>query len=243
MGSKGRTIGILATLVASCLSAIANAQSIPPSGYSGNISHPGVAPVDDPYAPHLARIDDDSVSKLIRLNLAYPNWYATAHVASIGAFPPRAKLIGAFSITETKKRHLVAAESPGFLPVTLFFSDGECYAFGANYEGGMLSNGHLTQVPCQHHNLYEGERRAFPNLERDLRLLGRSWGFGAWIDDKAQSTLITAPSAKTDQPLFSLDAVSISMMAMQSPDTPSGDLTLVSRIKGKLVVMTLEVSY
>lgn len=241
--SKAITTWILATLMASCLSANADAQFLPAGGDSGTTPPPGVAKVTDPHAPHLARIEDDSIAKLIHLNGAYPNWYATAHVPSIGAMPPHAKLIGAFTIAETKRRHLMAAESPSFLPVTLFFSNGQCYSFRANYEGGILAKERLTQVPCQHHNPYEGERRAHPKPTSDLRLLGTSWGFGTWIDDKSQSTFITAPSPRTIEPLFSLDAVSISMMAMTSPDTPSGNLTLVSRIKGKLVIMTLEVSY
>ncbi|SFO47753.1 hypothetical protein [Sphingomonas sp. OK281] len=211
----------------------AQAQFVPPAGYSGNGSRPGVAVPSDPSAPSLARISDAAVSNVFRVDPAYKRGLA------IG----RAKVVGAFAIAETSKTHVVAAWSPGFLPVTLSLSDGRCYVLQADYEGGTLSNGRLSKAGC------EGPRKFYepavppPPPGHSLRFIGAAWGYGAWVDDRAKVTIVTAPGATTFKPLFTGLMTSSTIMAMNSPDSPGGNVTLVGKIKGRLTIVTLEVGY
>jgi len=211
----------------------AHAQSVPPTGYSGSGSRPGVAVQSDPSAPSLTRIPDTALSSLIRVDPAYKRGEAVGH----------AKVVGAFAVAETSKAHIVAAWSPGFLPVTLSFSDGRCYSLQADYEGGTLSNGRLNKVDC------EGQRKlnksVFPPSPpgRSLRMIGTAWGYSAWVDDRAKTTIITAPGGTIFQPLFTAQMTSNAIMAMNSPDSPGGNVTLVGKIKGRMTVVTLEVGY
>lgn len=211
----------------------APAQFVPPAGYSGGGSRPGVAVPSDPSAPLLTRIPDTAVSRLIHVDPAYRRGAAVGH----------AKVVGAFAIAETRKAHLVAAWSPGFLPVTLSFSDGRCYALQADYEGGTLSNGRLSKVGCEGRRTFDEPARLQPPSDRALRLIGMAWGYGAWADDRAKATIVTAPGAATFQPLFTARMTASAIMAMNGPDWPGGNVTLVGEIEGRLTVVTLEVGY
>jgi len=219
------------TIAAAAISA--HAQFVPSAGYSGNGSRPGVAVPSDPSAPALARIPDTTVSNVFRVDPAYKRGLAVGH----------AKVVGAFAITETSKAHVVAAWSSGFLPITVSLSDGRCYVLEADYEGGTLSNGRLSKTGC------EGPRKFYepavppPPPGRSLRFIGAAWGFAAWVDDRAKVTIVTAPGATTFKPLFTAQMTSNTIMAMNSPDAPGGNVTLVGKIKGRLTVVALEVGY
>jgi len=122
-------------------------------------------------------------------------------------------------------------------------SYGRCYVLQANYGGGTLSNGRLSKSGC------DGQRNAnepsFPSPPpgRSLRVIGSAWGYGAWADDEARTTIITPPGATTFQPLFTTQMTSTAIMAMNSPDSPGGNVTLVGKINDRLTVVTLEVEY
>lgn len=199
----------------------AHAQFVPPAGHSGGGSRPGVAVPSDPSAPLLTRISDTAVSRLIRVDPAYRRGAAIGH----------AKVVGAFAIAETSKKHVVAAWAPGFLPVTLALSDGRCYSLQADYEGGTLSNGRLSKVGCEGRRKFDEPTLPAPPSGRSLRLIGTTWGYGAWVDDRAKTTVVTAPEATTFQPLFTARMTSSAIMAMTSPDWPGGNVTLVGKIK------------
>jgi len=211
----------------------AHAQFVPPAGYSGSGSRLSVAAPSDPGAPLLARIPDAAVSRLIHIDPAYKRGAALAH----------AKVVGAFAIAETRKAHVVAAWSPGFLPVTLSFSDGQCYSLQADYKGGTLLNGRLSKMGCEGQRKFDEPALPPAPSGRSLRLIGAAWGYGAWVDDRANATIITGPAATTFKPLFTVQMTSSAIMAMNSPDSPGGNVTLVGKIKGRLTVMTLEVGY
>lgn len=213
----------------------ARAQFVPPAGYSGSGLRPGVAAPLDPSAPPLTRVPDMAVWSLIHVNPLYTRGLA----AGVG----RVKVVGAFAIAETSKSNVVAAWSPGFLPVTLSFSDGRCYSFQADYEGSTLSNGRLSKVQCEGRQKFAEPALPLPPPGRALRWIGTAWGYGAWADDRARTTIVTAPGATTFQPLFTAQMTSTAIMAMNSPDSPGGNVTLVGRIKGQLTVVTLEVRY
>ena len=211
----------------------AQAQFVPPAGYSGNGSRPGVAVPSDPSAPSLARIPDAAVSNVFRVDPTYKRGLAVG----------RAKVVGAFAIAETSKAHVVAAWSPGFLPVTISLSDGRCYVLQADYEGGTLSNGRLSKVGCEGRLKFDEPPLPAPPSGRSLRLIGTAWGYGAWVDDRAKTTIVTAPGATTFQPLITAQMTSSAIMAMNGPDWPGGNVTLVGKVKGRLTVVTLEVGY
>jgi hypothetical protein len=132
---------------------------------------------------------------------------------------------------------------PSFMPVTLSLSDGRCYLLQADYEGGTLSNGRLNEVACEGQPKFDERVLPSPPAGRLLRLIGSSWGYAAWVDDRAKTTIITAPGTTTFQPLFTAQMTSSAVMAMNSPDSPGGNITLVGRIHGRLTVVTLEVGY
>jgi hypothetical protein len=179
------------------------------------------------------RISDTVVSDLIHVDPAYKRGLAGGH----------AKVVGAFAIAESTKGHVVAAWSPGFLPVTLSFSDGRCYSLQADYYGGALSNGRLNRVGCEGQQKSE-DPASTPQLSgHSLRFIGAAWGYAAWADDGAKSTIIAAPGATTFQPLFTAQMETIAIMAMNGPDWPGGNVTLVGKINGRLTVVTLEVAY
>ncbi len=211
----------------------ADAQFVPPAGYSGSGSRPRVAVPSDPNAPPLARIPDTAVSRLIQVDPAYKRGSAVGY----------AKVVGAFSIAETRKSHVVAAWSPGFLPVTFLLSDGRCYVLQADYEGGTLSNGRLSRSGCERPPQVDEPAFRPPPVGRSLRFIGTAWGYGAWVDDQAKTTIITAQSGTTFQPLFTAQMTSIAIMAMGSPDSPSGNVTLVGRINGRLTSVTIGVGH
>lgn len=204
---------------------------VPPAGYTGKPG-PGVATPPEPGAPALARISEASLSDRFQIDPAYPRRASAA-----------AKVIGAFTVAEPPGTHLVAAWAPGFLPITLSFSDGRCFSFGADYNGGILSNGRLNRIDCaaQRHS-YETPV-AQPPAGRALRFAGVAWGYGAWVDDRAGTTVVTAPFAKTFEPLFTARMPVIAMMAMNGPDWPGGNMTLVGRIDGRITIVTLEIGY
>jgi hypothetical protein len=76
-----------------------------------------------------------------------------------------------------------------------------------------------------------------------LRFIGAAWGYAAWADEEAKITTITAPGATTFQPLFTAQMETIAIMAMNGPDWPGGNVTLVGKINDRLTVVTLEVGY
>ncbi len=211
----------------------AHAQFVPPTGFSGNGTRLGVAASTGLEAPILTRIPDATLSPLFHVDPDYKRGASTGHV----------KVVGIFEVAETQKRHLIAAWSPGFLPVTLSFSDGECYSLQADYEGGTLSNGRLNKVGCDGRRQAEQQSPFSPPPGSPLRLIGSAWDYGAWADDRVGTTVITAPYAKTFQPLFTAQMSTIAIMAMNGPDYPGGNVTLVGRVGNHLTVVTLEVGY
>jgi len=178
----------------------------------------------------LTRVPDESLSGLFHLDPTYER-AASAHV----------KVIGAFTVAETTDVHVVAAWAPGFLPVTLSFSDGRCFSFTADYVGGTLSNGRMRRASCD-----RSQPRGPPPpppADRALRSIGYAWGYGAWVDERTDKTIVSAPETTVFEPLFTADMETIAIMAMNGPDWPGGNVTLVGRIKGQLTVVTLEVSF
>lgn len=206
-------------------------QFVPPAGYSGDARQPGVALPAEPGAPALTRLADASLSNLFRIDPSYRRAGA-AHV----------KVVGAFAVAEPAGKRLVAAWARGFLPVTLSFSDGRCFSLTADYMGGTLSGGRLNRVKCGSRPTMDDPPPP-PPPGRALRLVGASWGYGAWADDRTKVTIVTAPFAKSFEPLFTADVVTSAMMAMNGPDWPGGNITLVGRVKGRLTVVTLEIGY
>jgi len=181
-----------------------------------------------PGAPRLTRVPDASLSDLFRVDPAYPR---NAH----------AKAVGAFVVTEPAGAHLRAAWSGGYLPITLAFSDGRCFLMTADYNGGKLSNGRLTQASCK--NQPANVPEPAPPSDPSLRFVSSSWGYNAWLNPKSHTTTVTAPYVKTFEPLFTARMTTLAMMAMNGPDFPGGNVTLVGRINGKPMVVTLEVGW
>jgi hypothetical protein len=232
MMSKVTVLRMTMAVLSAAPASAAHAQFVPPAGYSGNRAQPDVAAPTDPDAPILTRIPDTTLSGLFHVDPNYKRGASTGHV----------KVVGAFEIAETQKRHFIAAWSPGFLPATLSFSDGQCYSLRADYTGGTLSNGRLSKVGCDGRQT-DKQAPSSPSPGSPLRFVGSAWGYGAWADDRAGTTLVTAPYVKTFQPLFTAQMSTSAIMAMNGPDYPGGNVTLVGRVGDRLTVVTLEVGY
>jgi len=221
-------IGIMLAMVA----IHGKAQFVPPAGLSGGKPLPGVAVPSDPDAPPLARIPDAALASLFRVDPTYRRGTTGGNV----------KVVGAFALTETPAAHVTGAWSPGFLPVTLSLSDGRCYVFRAAYQDGTLSNGRLSKTACE--GRPETEKPASsPPQDRALRFIGTAWSYDAWADDRQNTTIVTAPYQKAFQPLFTARMKTIAIMAMNGPDWPGGNVTLVGRIDGRLTIVTLDVGF
>jgi hypothetical protein len=231
MSSVYVRIGAGIAMVAFALGA--NAQFVPPAGFSGGKPLPGVAVPSDPAAPPVARIADDTLANLFHVDPTYRGGTAGGHV----------KVVGAFALTEAKGAPVTGAYSPGFLPVTLQLGDGRCFTFSADYTNGTLANGRLNKTGCEGQPRHEGPASAPPPQDRALRFIGTAWSYDAWADDRNGTTIVTAPYTKTYQPLFTARMKTIAIMAMNGPDWPGGNVTLVGRIKGRLTIVTLEVGY
>jgi hypothetical protein len=206
-------------------------QFVPPAGYSGQ---PGAAVADiepEPGGPRLVAIPQPQASFLVRADPSYRRMGRASHV----------KVVGAFKVIEPAGSHLVGATGRGFLPVILLFSNGDCYSLDTDYVGGALSNGRLKRVECQTFPAV-GEQPPPPS-DQTLHLVGHSWGYGAWVGAGGQLTTISAPFGQTFQPLFEARMAAIAILAMNGPDYPGGDVTLVGTIKEQPIVMTMEVGW
>jgi hypothetical protein len=225
------------------MSVPATSQFVPPAGYSSSnaAAAPGVAAHPEPGAPALTRIPDSTLSGLFRAN----QQYRRASIPNQDMWPAAvatAKVVGGFAVAEPRGTHLIAAWSPGFLPVTLSFSDGRCFSLSADYENGTLSNGRLNRASCEVRPTFDLPPPPKPT-DQSLRLLASAGGYAAWADPRAGTTIVTVPWAKTFEPLFTARMNATAMMAMNSIDAPLGNVTLVGRIDGRLTIVTLEVGY
>ena len=187
-----------------------------------------VATQTDEGAPALTRVPDATLYDRFKVDPSYPH---NAH----------AKVVGAFEVAEPAGTRLVSAWSGGYLPITLSFSDGRCFLLDADYNG-TLSNGRLSWASCENPRTIN-EPPAPPPTDPSLRLVASSWGYNAWLNQRSHTTIVTAPYVKTFEPLFTARMTTLAMMAMNGPDFPGGNVTLVGRINGKLMVVTLEVGW
>lgn len=218
-------------------------QFVPPGGYFSGDSmvRPGVASPPEPGAPSLTRIPDSQMSARIHVNRNYKRIGQDSTMRLWRTAGAKAKVVGAFAIGEPPGTHLVDAWGLGFLP-TLSFSDGRCFSLRVDYEQGILFNGRLNRVSCEGRRTFDRPPPPKP-VDHSLRLLGSEWGYSAWTNAKAGTTIVTVPSQPRFEPLFTARMKAKAMMAMNSPDAPLGNVTLVGKINGRLTVVTLEVGY
>ena len=205
---------------------------VPPAGHGGEGSSPLARPAERG-APALTSLKSATIAPLVSIMASYPD-----------AAKSSVKVIGAYRISEPAGTHLVEAWSRGvFLPVTTRFSDGRCFAFTADYAGPTLSNAALHRVECDQPRPIAEPAPPTPPASRDLRLVGVAWGFAAWRSHGAALTYITKPFATTYQPLMTVRLPVAAIMAMNSPDAPLADMTVLTRLNGHPTLVTLEIVY
>lgn len=242
------TVGILALLGGAAASA---GQFVPPAGYGGAAGGPGVSVSVEPGALRLTRIANARLTSRFAIAPAYARKLAAARASTpadpAAIAPPgrhdavaQVRVVGAFAVAETLRSHVVAAWARGFLPVTLAFSDGRCFALIADYTGGTLSNGRLNRVSCDRPPALAD--RDPPPPDRPLRLIA-SGRLPAWADRRTGSSIFTVPGAKTFEPLFTARMVPFAVRAMHGIDYTGGNASLVGRIGGRLAVVTVEFNY
>lgn len=227
-GSVGLRAAAALALTSGAIEAHAS-QLVPPAGYSGNESLPRVISTVEAGAPSFTRIPD---AKLADRFHVVPSYTRPSHV----------KVVGAFAVEVPQYTHFVSAWSPGFLPVTLAFSDGRCFSLAADYVGGTLSNGRLNRVSCERSRPAVAPPVSLPP-NKSLQLVGSAWGYDAWNDPRSGTTFVTVPFSKSFQPFFTAHMATSAIMAMNGPDWPGGNVTLVGKVDGRLTIVTLEVAY
>lgn len=220
----------LLTTLALLAPGAARAQFVPPAGYPGTPG-PAVAAPAEPGMPRLDALDRGLIERRIRMLPGYAN-AAKAH----------ATVVGAYTIADTSRARFVDAWGPGYLPLNLKRSDGRCFALGADYVGGRLSNARLRPIGCDARRRVE-EPGAAPPAGSTLRPIGTAWGYSAWRDAKAGETLVTRPWAKTFDPFFAIRMEVVAIAAMNGPDWPGGNMTLAGRIDGRLTIVVLDIGY
>ncbi|WP_294333173.1 hypothetical protein [uncultured Sphingomonas sp.] len=208
----------------------ARAQFVPPAGYSGRPG-PAIAAPAARGVPTLEALDRGALEQRIRLLPGYAN-AAHAH----------ARVVGAYTIAETRRARFVDAWALGYLPLNLKRSDGSCFALGADYVGGILSNARLSPIGCEARRIADTSSAA-PPVGSTLRYIGTAWGYSAWLDAKARETLVTPPGAKTFNPFFAIGMEVFAIAAMNGPDWPGGNMTLAGRIDGRLTIVVLDIGY
>lgn len=226
-----RKAAILALAVAGVGADASQFGVVPPAGYGGKGGPPLATPTE-PGTPALISLPTAALAPFVQVVPGYA-----------GATKSSVKVIGAYRITEPAGTRLVEAWAPGYLPVALRLSDGRCFAFTADYAGPALSNAALHHINCGARRPASEPAPPTPPAGHSLRLVGVAWGFAAWSDDGTGLTYITAPFAKTYQPLSAVRLPVINIMAMNSPDAPLADMTLLTRIDGQPALVTLEVIY
>ena len=204
---------------------VADAQLASPTAASPDITSPA-----GPVMPALRQIPAADVASLFTIDPETTR-LAEAHV----------KVVGAFEVAETPDMRLVDAWSPWFLPVILKFSDGQCVSLTADYNHGALSNGRLQPVSCDRPQGHAAPRARPANPA--LRYIGSAWGYSAWADDKAGTTIISVPFGDTFEPLVVARMPVSTILAVNGIDTLGGNVTLVGRVDGRLTIVTLEVGY
>ena len=208
-------------------------QFTPPVGYvprSNTAARPCLAPVADASAPRLTCIPIEAAAKLFKTDPTYPR-----------ADKQLLKVVGAYTLTIPAGESLAAAKSPGYLPVELRLSGGSCFSLNAEYYG-KLSGARVEPTSCDDRS-YKVDQATPQPADKSLRFVGTAWGYDAWADPNAHHTVITAPFSKTFRPLFTADLPVTAIMAMNSPDAPIGNVTLVGRLKGQIAIFVLEVSF
>lgn len=204
---------------------------VPAAGYGGK-GGPPVASSAEPGAPALTSLSPATIAPLIQILPNYP-----------GAGKSSVKVIGAYQIAEPAGTRLAEVWARGYLPVTARFSNGRCFTFSADYAGPALSDAALHRAECDERRPAAETAPPTPPADLGLRLIGVSWGFAAWADDRAGLTYVTEPFAKVYQPLMTVRSPVANIMAMNSPDAPLADITLLTRVRGQPVLITLEVVY
>lgn len=185
--------------------------------------------------PTITRIPELSLSGLVQLNPSYSR-AAMAH----------ATILGAFEITEPPGVHLVDATSMQWLPIFMWFSDGQCYSLDAQNVGGSLTEGSVSHVRCSDRPKSYQPANTPLSPNPSWRLIGYPWGYAAWADDSRGSTIVSAPPSiirGPAEPLFTVRMEPLAIMAMNGPDYPGGTVTLVGRRSGRLLAVILDVTY
>lgn len=152
--------------------------------------------------------------------------------------PKLLRVISAYSLSDELGRRIKAVKANGYLPVYLTLNNGTCLSLTAEYE----RNARLDPAECNGQPSQAQSSVAQPP-DKTLRFVGASWGYSAWLNRNGRSTIVTAPFAKTFEPLFITQMPVTAIMAMNSPDAPMGNVTLVGRVRGKVAIVVLEASF
>ncbi len=137
------------------------------------------------------------------------------------------------TVGRSDNQFMDAACFPANLPANVSFSDGHCYFFEADYNGG-------SETQCVGRPASGGPSISPPSCSR-LKYVGIAWRYAAWRDDAAKTTIVTAPDAKPWQPLFTAEMATLEIMTMNVPDYPGVNVTLVGKLDGRLTLVTLKV--
>lgn len=181
-------------------------------------------------APRLTRLSDASLQGQFHIDPAYSK-------------PASVKVVGAYTIDEWPGGAFLSAWGRGFMPESIAFSDGRCFSFHADYLYGTLWNGRLNRVACVPTPLQPTSPKMSPPAGSPLRLVASQGRYAAWRDEASGTTFVTAPFADKFAPFFSTRLHILAMFAVNGVDFPGGNITFLTRLDGRLTLVTLEVMY
>ncbi len=135
---------------------------------------------------------------------------------------------------------IVDAWAPGYLPVTLYLSNGTCLLYSVNRGSYGPVSGRLEPTACAERRAEDRRAPPYP-VPAGLRFVGTSWGMSAWVRDEDGTTVVTKPHAKTFTPLFTANFPVLAMTAIIDPHGVGADMTLIGRRNGRLVAVMIGV--
>ena len=174
--------------------------------------------------PVLKPIDRTALQRLISVDL---------HRLQAGTEFRGIAVLGGFRIVLPRGERVVRATLPGYLSVALMTNRGRCFFAAADYVDGRLTSPTIKHATCSTPPMATAAGE-MPGR----RLAGEAWGYRAWVDERDGTTLLTKSRGATVQELATVRMRTIGLGAIDSPDSPLSNITLVgSTMEGNLMLV------
>ena len=152
--------------------------------------------------------------------------------------PAWVNISGGYRIVLPRGERVVGATSPGSLPITLLTNRRRCFLAATNNVDGRHASLTIKDASCPPQPVATA-----PGQLPGRRFVGEAWGYRAWVDERAGTTLLTKSRGATAQAVATVQMRTVGISALDSPDSPSSNVTLVGSTKGGDLLMLLAIRY